>query len=58
LSVIAEGVETREQSDWLRSVGCPYQQGWCFARAMPIEELIARRPAEAIDATAVPSGAG
>ena len=35
LSVIAEGVETREQRDWLEQEGCFKYQGYYFARPMP-----------------------
>lgn len=34
LDVIAEGVETAEQLDYLRRVNCPYAQGFLFARPM------------------------
>lgn len=34
LDVIAEGVETAEQLDYLRQVDCPYAQGFLFARPM------------------------
>lgn len=32
LEVVAEGVETWEQLDWLRRLGCEYGQGYLFAR--------------------------
>ncbi len=35
LSVVAEGVETREQLERLREIGCDYVQGYLFARPMP-----------------------
>lgn len=34
LRVIAEGVETRENADFLSSIGCDYMQGYFFARPM------------------------
>ena len=38
LSVVAEGAETREQTDRLRNLGCDYVQGYFLARPMPAEE--------------------
>lgn len=34
IPVIAEGVETRAQADYLKSLGCFYMQGFFFARPM------------------------
>lgn len=39
LSVVAEGVETLEQLERLREVGCDYAQGYLFAKPMPGKEL-------------------
>ena len=39
LSVVAEGVETKEQLDWLRDVGCDYAQGYYYAKPMPRKEF-------------------
>ena len=41
LSVTAEGIETKEQLDHLREVGCEYAQGYLFGRPMPLEDLMA-----------------
>ena len=38
LSVVAEGVETREQLERLREIGCDYVQGYYFAKPMPSAE--------------------
>jgi len=32
LDVVAEGVETQEQLDWLRRLRCPFVQGYLFSR--------------------------
>ena len=39
LSVIAEGVETKEQLERLHQYGCDYVQGYYFAKPMPCEEF-------------------
>jgi diguanylate cyclase (GGDEF)-like protein/PAS domain S-box-containing protein len=39
LAVVAEGIETAEQAEILRSLGCPHGQGYYFARAMPAAQL-------------------
>ncbi|MCY1505473.1 EAL domain protein [compost metagenome] len=36
LQVVAEGVETREQLDFLRSHGCDYLQGYLLSRPQPL----------------------
>ena len=37
IAVVAEGVETRGQADFLKSVGCRYMQGFFFAKPMPAD---------------------
>ena len=39
LSVVAEGVETGDQVQRLRAVGCDYVQGYYFAKPMPAAEF-------------------
>ena len=39
MTVVAEGVETAEQRDWLRSHGCEVMQGYLLARPLPAREL-------------------
>ncbi len=38
-SVVAEGVETSEQAEWLRQMGVPYAQGYWFARPLEFDAL-------------------
>ncbi len=41
MTVIAEGVETQDQLDCLRRLGCDTYQGYLFSRPIPAEQLIA-----------------
>jgi diguanylate cyclase (GGDEF)-like protein/PAS domain S-box-containing protein len=60
--VTAEGVETQEQMELLRCLGCDYLQGWYFAKACNVERLpfvlahlpgLPERPLGALQAVAV-----
>jgi EAL domain-containing protein (putative c-di-GMP-specific phosphodiesterase class I) len=39
LNVIAEGVETREQLEFLDSHGCHAFQGYLFSKPVPIDQF-------------------
>lgn len=40
LPIIVEGVETKEQMEFLRDLGCRYAQGFYFYHALPQEECV------------------
>lgn len=39
MGVAAEGVETQEQADMVRTAGCDQIQGWLYYRAMPADQI-------------------
>jgi EAL domain-containing protein (putative c-di-GMP-specific phosphodiesterase class I) len=41
LTVVAEGVESQDAFDWLRSLGCDQMQGFYLGQAMTSDELLA-----------------
>lgn len=50
MSIVAEGVETQKQADYLRELDCGYVQGYFFGRPMPAsayEELVDAPPSSA-----------
>ncbi|MCK4906670.1 MAG: EAL domain-containing protein, partial [Spirochaetes bacterium] len=40
LKIVAEGVETREQLDFLVEKGCDYIQGYFFSKPLPAAEAL------------------
>jgi EAL domain-containing protein (putative c-di-GMP-specific phosphodiesterase class I) len=40
LSLVAEGVETTEQRDFLKSIGCEYGQGYLFSKPMTEKDTL------------------
>lgn len=51
LPVLAEGVETKEQADYLVSIGCLLMQGYYFGRPMPLSDYEKLLSAERLDGT-------
>ncbi|RJG49938.1 EAL domain-containing protein [Motilimonas pumila] len=43
--MVAEGVETPEQRDWLKAQGVTLAQGWLFAKALEPQKFIEQLPA-------------
>ncbi len=52
LRVIAEGVETRAQVEWLRAEGCDSMQGWYFSRPVALKQWLSEVMATAADPAA------
>jgi diguanylate cyclase (GGDEF)-like protein len=50
LSVVAEGVETEEELEWLRANGCDVAQGYYISKPVPADELAARLAAQRVAA--------
>lgn len=43
IETVAEGVETQEQVDFLREIGCTRLQGYYFIRPVPMDTIIERK---------------
>jgi EAL domain-containing protein (putative c-di-GMP-specific phosphodiesterase class I) len=53
MTTTAEGVETEQQRNMLRTLGCTEMQGWLFSRALPavdIMQLLQSRSEKAVAA--------
>lgn len=37
--IVAEGVETQQQAEFLKSIGCTHAQGYLYGKPMPLEEM-------------------
>ncbi|WP_195269841.1 EAL domain-containing protein [Eubacterium sp. 1001713B170207_170306_E7] len=46
LQVLAEGIETQNQAEFLRSIQCDSAQGFLFARPMPMDEFFKKLDGE------------
>lgn len=58
MPVIAEGVETMGQADFLRSIGCEYIQGYLYSKPLPEEEFEALLGTSTLDVTAFKENQG
>lgn len=54
LAIIAEGVETVEQRDFLASIGCHVYQGYCFGCPMPVEDFEQRESERLLNGNKAP----
>ena len=59
--MIAEGIETNDQADWFRTLGCRLGQGFLYARPMPMADvdryLLSRERGAAESAPGAPDAA-
>jgi EAL domain-containing protein (putative c-di-GMP-specific phosphodiesterase class I) len=55
IEVIAEGVETKAQADFLLSAGCPYAQGYYFSRPVNAERATELLQQGKIEFTTIPT---
>ncbi len=45
--MVAEGVETEEQANWLRAQGVQFLQGYWLSRPLPLQQLVEQHDAQA-----------
>ena len=53
--VVAEGVETAVQRDWLRALGCDLAQGWLYGAPRPAEAQLAWMGRTSVEPAAEPA---
>ena len=58
MPVIAEGVETMGQADFLRSIGCEYIQGYLYSKPLPEEEFEELLGKSTLDVVALKGNSG
>ena len=46
IKTLVEGVETKEQADYLASIGCGRQQGYYYGKPQPLTGVLAHMEAE------------
>ena len=39
ISVVAEGIETNDESSFMRDIGCSYGQGYLFEKPLAVDEM-------------------
>jgi EAL domain-containing protein (putative c-di-GMP-specific phosphodiesterase class I) len=42
MSTLTEGVETLDEAEYLRNVGCDRLQGYLFGKPMPLKEILVK----------------
>ena len=40
IKIVAEGVETKQQAEWLKSHGCDYGQGYLYSKPIPFKKFV------------------
>jgi diguanylate cyclase (GGDEF)-like protein len=56
LKVVAEGIETPEQVEYLRNIGCEFAQGFYYSRALPPQTILEYIEFGPGDTAALPPG--
>ena len=56
LKVVAEGVETQAQADFLKDIGCELAQGYLYSKAVPVETIEQLLSRAAVTGSLQPAG--